>query len=136
MRLIFPALVVALASSLGFAQETHTIQLKLNVTPGMALTSTDTQKDKGTTKILDADGKVVKEISAGGAETVYRESVLEADKLGNPTKYLRKYEKANNTEDGKTTTYSYEGRTLLFAKGRRQVPHRRGRQGYDRRERQ
>ncbi len=116
MRFIFPALVVVLSGSVGFAQETHTIRLKLNVDPGKAMTSADAHKDKGTTKILDADGKVVKEISPGGAESVTRDIVLEADKLGNPTKYIRKYEKANNTEDGKTTAYSYEGRTLLFEK--------------------
>lgn len=116
MRPILPVLVVALASPLGFAQETHTIKLKLNVEPGKSMTSADSHKDKGSTKILDADGKVVKEISPGGAESVTRDVVLEADKLGNPTKFIRKYVKANNTEDGKTTAYSYEGRTLLFEK--------------------
>jgi len=116
MRFILSALVVTLANSVGSAQEMHTIKLKLKVEPGKSRTSTDTHKDTGTTKILDADGKVLKEISPGGAESVSQEIVLEADKSGNPTKFIRKVQKAKNTEDGKTTAYSYEGKSLLFEK--------------------
>src|SRR5262249_15840907 len=49
-------------------------------------------------------------------ETTYKETILDRDKDGKPTAYVRVYEKATKVENEKAQTVSYHGRTVLFEK--------------------
>lgn len=98
------------------ADEPITIKLKIHPAPGESITSDSRHTDTGTTRIEDPDGKLLVEVKPGGSETVQKTTILEADKDGTPTKYLRTFEKANETESGKKKTFSYEGRTVLYEK--------------------
>src|SRR5215218_7283107 len=95
-----------------------TIKLKLHPEPGRAVTTNSRHVDRGSTRIEGADGKLIAEVKPGGSETVETTTVLEADKDGVPTQYLRTYEKATETENSKTKTFTYQGRTLLYEKGK------------------
>jgi hypothetical protein len=114
MRVLIAVLLFALPTFA--ADEPVTIKLKLYPEPGQSITSDSRHTDTGTTRIEDPDGKLLVEVKPGGSVTVEKTTVLEADKEGKPTKYLRTFEKANETESGKTKTFSYEGRTVLFEK--------------------
>jgi hypothetical protein len=116
MRLLVSLPLFALASSLAHAQETYTIQLKLDPGVGKTVTSRSHDVSTGSMKFFDADGKLLAEHKKEGSEDSYRLTVLEADKDGQPTKFVRVYDKANEKEDGKTKTFSYQGRTVLFEK--------------------
>src|SRR3954470_19082887 len=88
------------------ADEPVTIKLKIHPKPGEAITSDSRHTDTGTTRIEDPDGKLLVEVKPGGSETVEKTTVLEVDADGTPTKYLRTFEKANETESGKKKTFS------------------------------
>jgi hypothetical protein len=114
-----PVLILALlALPAPAADNPITIKLKLHPEPGKAINVTSRHVDRGSTRIEGPDGKVLVDHEPGGSETVKTTTVLEADRDGVPTKYLRTYKTATETEDGKTRTYSYQGRTLLFEKGK------------------
>lgn len=113
-----PLIVALVFAAPALADEPVTIKLRLHAQPGKTVTTTSKHVDSGSTRLEDADGKQLLEIKPGGSETVTRTTVLEADKDGVPTKYLRSYEKATEKENGKEKTLSYQGRTLLFEKGK------------------
>lgn len=116
MRIAYSTLVLLLGMSICQGQDEHTIRLKRHLEPGNSRTTTNLTKDKGTTRILDAEGNLLKQVKHGGSETIEQNIILSANKAGEPTKFIRKYTKATNTADDKTRPYSYEGRTLLFEK--------------------
>lgn len=108
-------LAAALTSAAG-AQDRHAIKIKVDVDRGRSVTHQATASGSVSMKAFDAEGKQLFEKSMEGSETVYRLTVLEADKDGRATKYLVAYDKAIEKEDGKTKAYSYQGRTVLFEK--------------------
>ncbi|HEX3151771.1 MAG TPA: hypothetical protein VHR66_27110 [Gemmataceae bacterium] len=114
MRAFIAILLLALPAIA--ADEPVTIKLKLHPAPGQMILSDSRHTDTGTTRIEDADGKLLVEVKPGGSETIERTTILEADSEGTPTKYLRTFDKANETESGKKKTFSYEGRTILYEK--------------------
>lgn len=118
MRSTYAVLFSLLLAVPAVAEEAFTLKIKLSPDVGKTWTSSNVSKDSGSTKLLSADGKLIVEIKPGGSETIKRDTVLEIDKDGQPTKYLRFYEKATEIEDGKSKTFSYQGRTLLFEKGK------------------
>jgi len=96
--------------------ETYTIKLKHAPDVDKSVVVKDTDTKTQVNKVSDADGNVIKDEKH--TETTfeeYTETVL-AKGAKFPTKYKRTYEKATRTRDGKATTRSYEGRTLLFEK--------------------
>jgi len=116
MRILLSALL--LAGPALAADEPVTIKLKLHPEPGKAVTNSSKHVDRGSTRIERPDGKLVAEIKPEGSETVETTTVLEADKEGVPIRYLRTYAKATETENGKTKTFTYQGRTLIYEKGK------------------
>src|SRR4249920_217037 len=100
MRVVIAVLLLALP--MFAADEPITIKLKLYPEPGQSITSDSRHTDSGSTRIEDPDGKLLVEVKPGGSVTVEKTTVLEVDKEGKPTKYLRTFEKANETESGKT----------------------------------
>ncbi len=97
------------------AQETYAIKFKTYADEGMTVKVRDSDKETGTTKFLDADGKVVNEIKPKNSEVAYAETILKrGTDGGRAAKYVRVYEKARETQDGKVKTFSYEGRTVVF----------------------
>ncbi len=96
------------------AQETYAIKFKTYADEGKSFTVRNTSKDFGSMKFI-ADGKVIDENKPKTQETVYTETVLQRGTgTGKPAKYVRVYEKASETEDGKTKVFSYRGRTVVF----------------------
>src|SRR5262245_12055229 len=116
MRAIFSSLIVVLATTTGRCDDTHDIRIKLKIDPGRTVTYKETVKESGSLKSFDVDGKLVFERQREGSETAHRLTVLETDKDGKVTKYVRTYNAATEKENGKTKTFSYHGRTLLFEK--------------------
>jgi hypothetical protein len=116
MRFLLPLLFLASAALAD--DDAITIKLKLHPEPGRTVTTDGRHVDRGSTRIEGADGKLLAEVKPGGSETVETTTVLEADKDGVPTRYLRTYEKAAETENSKTKTFTYQGRTLLYEKGK------------------
>src|SRR5262245_39726561 len=116
MRTFVAAALAVLAVPAVRADEAYTIKLKLDVDTG--LTSTHRLNSKMT---RDLKGSLVgekqfAETLQAEEETTYKETVLDRDKNGKPTAYVRVYEKATKIENGKAQTLSYHGRTLLFEK--------------------
>jgi hypothetical protein len=96
------------------ADDPITIKLKLHAEPGKTTVDTSKHTDHGSTRIEGPDGKPLVETKPEGSETVERTTVLKADKDGKPTQFLRTFEKATDSKDGKTKAYSYQGRTILY----------------------
>lgn len=113
MRPILAVLACALPV---LADDTVIIKLKLDPAVGVAQKSSEVSKDRGVMKFEGPDGKTI-EIHPEGSQTVNRDTILRVDKDGRPTQFLRTYEKATESEDGKTKTFSYQGATLLYEKG-------------------
>ena len=92
----------------------YTIKIKEKPDVGMSIVTKDVDKQTGVIKVLDAQGQLLNENKVNKAkEEIYTEVILEkGDK--HPKKYKQTYEKAIETEDGKTTARSYQGRTLLY----------------------
>jgi hypothetical protein len=116
MRLLNIILFVSLSASLAYAQDAHTIKLKIDADVGKTTTYRSSDVSTGSMKFFDPDGKLLFEQKKEGHETFYRVTILERDKDGKPTKFVRVYDKASEKEDGKTKTFSYQGRTVLFEK--------------------
>jgi hypothetical protein len=98
------------------ADETHVIKFKYDVDTGRTIQFRSADVETGSMRAFDAEGKKTFEASKEGGEISYRSTVLERDKEGKVTKYVRVYEKANEKEDGKVKTFSYEGKTILYEK--------------------
>ena len=109
--------LLALASP-GRGDEVYTIKIKRYQSPGTTVAVRDTEKESGSMKFVDADGKVLHEVKRDGKENVSRTTVLEAGPDGRPVKYLRAHETATEAEDGKTKAKSYQGRTLLYERAK------------------
>lgn len=114
----FWACLTALALTAGGrADDAYTIKIKQGPDVGKAVTVTDTDSKTSSTKVTDADGKVLKDGAKQTEKTdeVYTETVL-ARKDKDATKYKRTYKTATRTRDGKAEARSYQGRTVLFEK--------------------
>jgi hypothetical protein len=95
--------------------QTYTIKLKTNPDAGMTVTIRDTEKGTGSTKLFGPDGKLLQEIKPTSHELVYTLTILDRKKGDTrASRYKRVYEKARETEDGKSRNTSYHGRTVLF----------------------
>jgi hypothetical protein len=98
------------------AEDTYTIKLKHWPDAGKSITVTDTSTQTSISNILDADGKPLgpkDDKHVQKQEEKYTETVLEKGEK-RPAKYKRVYEKAATSMDGKATSRSYEGRTIVF----------------------
>jgi hypothetical protein len=115
MRTI-PYLLFAFLVVPAYADETYTIKVKVDSDVGKTIVYRSANKDTGSMKVFDADGKLLLNREKEGEETVYRSTMLERDKNGKAKKYVRVYEKDSETENGKTKTLSQQGRTVVFEK--------------------
>jgi hypothetical protein len=116
MRSIIVVSFVLASVGLIHAEDAYTLKFKLFPDIGKTTTFRSSDISSGSMQYFDADGKLLGERKREGDETVYRATVLERDKDGMATRFIRVYEKATEKEDGKTKTFSYQGRTLLFEK--------------------
>jgi hypothetical protein len=98
------------------ADDSFTIKLKLNPDVGKTVTYRSVSKDTGSMKFFDAEDKLLNETKKEGDDVVYHTTILERDKDGKATRYLRTYERSIEKENGKTTTLSHQGRTVLIEK--------------------
>ncbi len=113
VKLFVACLALAFASEAALAQ-TYTIKMKYSPDKGQSVTYKDSGTENTTQVLTDAAGKVLKDDkTATTTEQVYTDTVIAKNDKG-PTKWKRTYEKAAKTENGKTTTRSYEGKTLVF----------------------
>jgi hypothetical protein len=97
------------------AEQKYSIKLKTYPEAGKTVTVRDTDKDTGSVKFFDPDGKLVNEVKPKIREKVYSITVLARKKSDAPAeKFTRVYEKATETENGKSKTLSYQGRTVVF----------------------
>jgi hypothetical protein len=110
------SVVLLVVASLGRADDTYTIKVKVGIDPGRTATYRETVKGEGSVKGYDSAGKLLSERKREGMETVFRGTLLEADKDGKAKRFLRVYETATETDDGKKKAFSYQGRTILFEK--------------------
>jgi hypothetical protein len=95
--------------------QTYVIKFKTYPATGMTVTIRDTSKEGGSIKPLDQGDKPVNEIKPKTRELAYTQTILEREAGDAPAKkYKRSYEKATETEGGKTQKKSYQGRTLVF----------------------
>jgi hypothetical protein len=108
------AVVLATCTTAAEAQ-TYVIKLKTYPEAGMTVTIRDTQKETGSTKFFDSAGKMTDEIKPKDREMVYTLTILEREKSEGPaSKYACFYDKATETQAGKTRIFSYEGRSVVF----------------------
>jgi hypothetical protein len=110
------ALCALFVAATGDAQDSYTIKLKLDMDVGKSVDYRSSSTGTGSIKFFDLDGKLLLESTRESEETTYRLTVLERDKAGKATRFIRVYDKANELEDGKAKTFSYAGRTLYFEK--------------------
>jgi hypothetical protein len=109
------AVLLLSACSVEAPAQTYTIKLKSGPDAGKTVTIRDTEKGTGSTRFLNADGKLLFEEKAKSRETVYALTVLKRKKDAvDPDRYKRVYEKATETQADKTRTFSYQGRTVVF----------------------
>ncbi len=112
-----PVLVVGLLTGPARADETYTIKIK-KAEQGDRSKVEKTDRDDTQTRVLDPDGKALRE--EGKKKTtylVYEETVLEKEKGKKKASRLRrKYEKAEVTRDGSTEALPYQGKTVLIEK--------------------
>jgi hypothetical protein len=95
--------------------QTYTIKFKSYPDVGKTVSIKDSDKETGSMKFMDASGKLLNEIKPKTKEAVYTQTILERKKGNEPThKFKRVYEKATEAEEGKTKTFSYQGRTVVF----------------------
>jgi hypothetical protein len=116
MQSTLAMLALVLTASTGQAQESYTIKLKIDADVGRTMTFRSSLVSSGSIKVFDANNKLINERKPEGDEMAHRVTVLDRDKDGKPTKYVRVYEKATEKDDGKTKALSYQGRTALFEK--------------------
>ncbi|WP_020472493.1 hypothetical protein [Zavarzinella formosa] len=116
MRLLFASLAIAFGAGIPLhaAEEAHLIKIKANPSPGMTVDVEEKEKDIGGGIRVTLADETVREIKTTSAEAAYRKTVLEADKDGTPTKYLKYYTTKRKTEDGKPVIAGYEKRTALY----------------------
>jgi hypothetical protein len=114
MRVIIAFLCVVLVFATARADESYTIKVKVYPASGRTVTFHDVTKSSGSMKIFDEKDKLVVETKPEGNETRLRTTILEVDKDGKATKYLKTYETATETEGGEKKTFSYQGRTVLL----------------------
>jgi hypothetical protein len=110
-------LALAFTAAAPAADETYSIKIK-EPGPGAVLQVEASGKSDRQSKLLGADDKVLHdEEQSGNKALVFRETILEKDPgRPRPSKLKRAYEKAQVTENGKTTTLPYEGKTVLIEK--------------------
>ena len=95
--------------------QTYTIKLKTYPEAGTTVTVWDTYKETGSTKFTDLDGKLLNEVKPKSRDGVYTQTILQRTKRdASAEKFKRVYEKAVGSEDGKSATRSYQGRTVVF----------------------
>jgi hypothetical protein len=112
-----PVLLLAVLIPAGLrAEDTHPLKIRIDVGANRTVTDRDTSTGTASMRAYDRDGKLVGERKFEGSECGSRTTVLEVDKDGRATRYLRTYDKATEKADGKTRTLSYQGRTVLFEK--------------------
>lgn len=115
MRWYSLGLVLLIAAPVA-AQETFTIKIKDNPDQGKMVSSTETEKNSGTIKVLDTEGNVLDTQKQDETEEkVYTVTVLEKGEKA-PKKYSQKFEKATKTVNGETRTLTYEGATIIYEK--------------------
>jgi hypothetical protein len=97
----------------GGGEQTYTIKIKFLPDVGKAVAIRETEKSSGSSKVSEG-GKVLGDQKHDEAkETQYIETLLEvAD--NEPKKFRRTYEKAAHTQNGKSKSRPYEGKTILF----------------------
>src|SRR5947208_1372757 len=93
--------------------QTYDIKFKSRSDIGKTVTVQSSEKETGSMKGIDADGKVVFEKRATNLELLYTRTVLARDGT-KTTKSKRTYQKAVEGEADKPRTLSYQGRTLLY----------------------
>jgi hypothetical protein len=86
--------------------------------PGDVAHITDTKTTETTSKLTDADGKVLNDDNSKGSETfVYTQTILEKpDKHSPPTRVRRQYERAEKKDGDKTTRMAFHGKSVLIEK--------------------
>jgi len=106
---------ILIAAMTPVSAQTYTIKLKTYADEGKSVTYRNVEEESGITKFLDADGKVVNEIKPKTTNTVYTETILSRGTGdGRAAKYVRVYEKATETQEGKARALSHQGRTVVF----------------------
>jgi hypothetical protein len=109
-------LVVVVLAAPAFAEESYTLKFKIDPDAGKTVQHHSYDTSTGSSKFFDTEGKLLLEQKKEGNESTYRVTILGRDKDGKATKKVRVYEKATEKEDGKSKTFSYQGRTLVIEK--------------------
>jgi len=100
-------------SKSGGGEPVYTIKIKFLPEIGKAVAIRETQNSGGSMKMSEGAKVLADTKHEQTRETAYLETLLEvADNV--PKKFSRKYEKASLTQNGKTITRPYEGKTILF----------------------
>ena len=120
------SLVLLTACVAGTTAQTYTIKLKTRADEGMTYSYREVSKESGSTKMFDADGKLVREIKPKERESAYTSTVLEKGKHErHSAKLVRVYEQASETVEGKKKIFPYQGASR-FRVERWFVPRRSG----------
>ncbi|MFO0826235.1 MAG: hypothetical protein U0792_24470 [Gemmataceae bacterium] len=112
---IAPLVAVFVASTCTLAaraEEKYDLKLKYQADVGKSVVVKTTGDDQGGWRVFDADGKLLRTIGGTKRVTNYTLTVFSRDK--SIETWSRAYDTANKTEDGKTKTFSYQKRTVLF----------------------
>ena len=124
MRLTWKLLTVAALVLAGAAptekrataadEPSYELKIKRFPAVGKSVTEKSTEKSSGTVKVLDDNGKVLKEIPQDEIkERTFTVTTVEAgDKK--PKKYKVAFEKATDTRGDTSTPLSYQGKTLIY----------------------
>jgi len=116
MRTFVAIALAVLAVSAVRADEAYTIKLKLDVDTGLTATHRSVLKMSKDLKASLAGQKEFADTVKNEDETIYKQTALESDPSGNPTVWVRVYEKATRNENGQSVVASYQGRTVLFVR--------------------
>jgi hypothetical protein len=95
--------------------QTYTVKLKTHADVGMTVTIQNSRKESGSTRLFAADGKLLSELQPESREVVYALTILKRKTSeAPPEQFKRVYQKATETIGGKTRTFSFQGRTVVF----------------------
>src|SRR5262245_28491808 len=107
MRTILATALAVLAVPAVRADEAYTIKLKLDVDTGLTATHRSVLKMSKDIKAALAGAKEFADTEKNEEETIFKQTALESDPSGNPTVWVRVYEKATRNENGQVVVASY-----------------------------
>jgi hypothetical protein len=117
MRFITLAACLAFVSFAQGDSPKYKIQLKLEPDLGKSLVHQSKGKTVSRTKILNDEGKLLKDIKEDSTEEIeYTYTLLALNKESAPVKYKRFYKTAKTSGGKNAGPRSYQGRTVLFEK--------------------